>query len=326
MTKEYIEQLFALCTDKKVYIQTHNFPDPDAIASAFGLQQLLLSQGIESTICHEGQIDKLSAKKMLTHCDITMLSKDQFASEMTETDIIIMVDSQKGNGNVTDLIGDEVASIDHHPTFVHIDYQYSDLRITGACASIIAEYYMLLGIVPDERVATALLYGIKMDTLQFTRGVTPFDIKMFDYLFPYTSTELMNALERNNMEFDDLRAYGTAIENVSVYGRTGFTFIDYACPDSMIAIISDFILSLVEIDVAIVASERADGIKFSIRSERDDVDAGVLANEVLGEFGNGGGHSVMAGGFALKEKYAHLGPDPFTTIREKFLENISKYN
>ena len=31
--------------NKHVYIQTHTFPDPDAIASAFGLQQLLLYKG-----------------------------------------------------------------------------------------------------------------------------------------------------------------------------------------------------------------------------------------------------------------------------------------
>ena len=29
-------------THKHVFIQTHNFPDPDAIASAYGLQYLLL--------------------------------------------------------------------------------------------------------------------------------------------------------------------------------------------------------------------------------------------------------------------------------------------
>lgn len=323
-TKESIEQLFALCKDKSIYIQTHNFPDPDAIASAFGLQKLLEIYKIKSTICHEGQIDKLSARKMLDLCNISMLSRDQFSDKMISSDLIIMVDSQKGNGNVTDLVGDEFAVIDHHPVFVKNEYQYSDLRICGACASMIAEYYQILDIKPPQEVATALLYGIKMDTLQFSRGVSAFDIKMFDYLFPFVDKECLAALERNNMEFDDLRAYGNAIEHVSVYERTGFTFIDYACPDPMIAIISDFILSLVEIDIAVVAAERPNGIKFSIRSEKDDIDAGVLANEVLSEFGNGGGHAVMAGGFANKEKIAHLGHDPFNAIREKFLEAIHR--
>ena len=39
-------QLAALCHGKHIYIQTHNFPDPDAIASAFGLQRLLAQHEI----------------------------------------------------------------------------------------------------------------------------------------------------------------------------------------------------------------------------------------------------------------------------------------
>ena len=34
-------QLVELLRGHRTYIQTHNFPDPDAIASAFGLQHFL---------------------------------------------------------------------------------------------------------------------------------------------------------------------------------------------------------------------------------------------------------------------------------------------
>lgn len=325
MAEVNIKELIDLCAGKKVYVQTHNFPDPDAIASAFGLQKLLEKFDVQALICHEGQIDKLSAKKMLDLCGIKMLSRAEFEPEMTETDMIVLVDCQKNNGNTTDLIGDEVAAIDHHPTVVKIDYKYFDLRICGACSSIITEYYRKLGITPDPLVATALLYGIKMDTLQFTRGIIPFDIQMFEYLFPFVDKNILSQLERNNMEFDDLRAYGTAIKNVSVFNKTGFTFIDFPCPDAMIAIISDFILSLVEIEVAVVAAERPNGLKFSIRSERDDVDAGKLAHDVLGRYGNGGGHAVMAGGFVPKDKIADLGPMPFDAFREMFLKELPQF-
>lgn len=325
MANTNIKELLDLCAGKNVYVQTHNFPDPDAIASAFGLQKLLEHFNAKVKICHEGQIDKLSAKKMLDLCGIRMLSRAEFEFEMTEEDMIVLVDCQKNNGNTTDLIGDEVAAIDHHPTVVNIDYKYFDLRICGACSSIIAEYYKVLDITPEPLVATALLYGVKMDTLQFTRGVTPFDIQIFEYLFPYVNNDVMSMLERNNMEFDDLRAYGTAIKNVSVYNKTGFTIIDFPCPDAMIAIISDFILSLVEIEVTVVAAERPNGMKFSIRSERDDVDAGKLAHDVLGKYGNGGGHAVMAGGFIPKENMVDLGPSPFETLREMFLKELPEF-
>ena len=50
-----LQKLLDAIHNDKVYIQTHNFPDPDAIASAYGLQQLLGSQGVVSTICYEGK-------------------------------------------------------------------------------------------------------------------------------------------------------------------------------------------------------------------------------------------------------------------------------
>lgn len=38
-------------------------------------------------------------------------------------------------------VGEEVACIDHHPSFVPMEYRYRDIRPTGACATIIARYY-----------------------------------------------------------------------------------------------------------------------------------------------------------------------------------------
>ena len=78
---ENFMKLIELCRSKKVYIQTHNFPDPDAIASAFGLQALLEHYGISSTLCYHGKIDKINSRKMtdLLHIDIypyTAIEKD----------------------------------------------------------------------------------------------------------------------------------------------------------------------------------------------------------------------------------------------------------
>lgn len=317
-----INRILDICKGKDVYIQTHNFPDPDAIGSAYGLQQLLKHYGVETVICHEGQVDKLSARKLTEKCDIEIFSHEEIKDKLKEGDIIILVDSQKNSGNTTDIIGDEAVCIDHHPTFVEVEYQYKDIRKVGACASIIADYYRQLGITPDSNTATAMLYGIKMDTLQFQRGVTPFDIEIFGYLFEHCDHDKLSDLESNNMEFADLQAYGTAIENISVFDYIGFSYIDYPCPDAMIAILSDFILSLVEVEVVIIYAKRANGYKFSVRSERDDIHAGEIANKVLSKYGNGGGHAVMAGGFVPEDRITDLGNYPMDVIRNDFLAEI----
>lgn len=315
--------LIGILAGHTVYIQTHNFPDPDAIASAFGLQQFLHFHGIQATLCYDGKIDRLSAKKMLDTFGITMYSKNDI-SDMEGKDLIVLIDSQKLNKNVTDLVGDEVACIDHHPTFVPMEYHYQDIRMVGACASLIAEYYVRSGNTLDRNVATALLYGIKMDTLQFTRGVTPLDIEMFGFLFPLCDQEVLADLERNNMEFSDLKAYGEAIERIELYDKIGFSCIPFSCPDALIAILSDFILALIEVEVAVVFSFREDGIKLSVRSEDPDIHAGDLLHEALKGLGSGGGHAVMGGGLIPKENQHKLGRYPEDAIRNLFLDVLSK--
>lgn len=319
-----LSDLVALCQGYPVYIQTHNFPDPDAIASAFGLQKLLAAYGVESRLCYDGKIDKLSASKMLSAFRMEMSPYESLIADMKETDRIICVDTQKHAGNVTDFIGDEVACIDHHPTFVPVEYKYQDIRMTGACATLIAEYYALSGIVPDRDVATALLYGLKMDTLNLTRNVTALDIEMLGYLFPYCDPDTLADLERNNMEFTDLKAYGAAIENIELYDKVGISYVPFTCPAALVAILSDFILALVEVEVAIVASFREDGIKLSVRSEDPEVHAGNLLHKALLGIGNGGGHATMGGGFISKERVPELGNYPQDRIRELFLDVLMK--
>ena len=53
-------QLVELLRGHRTYIQTHNFPDPDAIASAIGLQHFLNYQGNKADICIDGKIKLLS--------------------------------------------------------------------------------------------------------------------------------------------------------------------------------------------------------------------------------------------------------------------------
>ena len=113
-----------------------------------------------------------------------------------------------------------------------------------------------------------------MDTLNLARNVTALDIEMLGYLFPYCDPDTLADLERNNMEFTDLKAYGAAIENIELYDKVGISYVPFTCPAALVAILSDFILALVEVEVAIVASFREDGIKLSVRSEDPEVHAG----------------------------------------------------
>lgn len=316
-------QLVELLKGHKSYIQTHNYPDPDAIASAYGLQCFLKQHGIYAWICYDGEASKLSTKKMFEVFGIEVLPKEKLL-EMTEKDYIVTVDSQKYNANLTDFIGDEVACIDHHPTYVDCEYAYKDVRKAGACATLIAEYFYKTGTQMDASAAAALAYGIKMDTDDFIRGVTDLDIDMFAYVYKMADVDKIETMYNNVLELSDLQAYGAAINNIHIIDGVGFASIPFDCPDALIAIVSDFILSLDVVDVSVIYAIRKDGVKFSVRSERKMIDAGKLVEKALLNYGNGGGHQAMAGGFIPMENLDKISGGLHGMVEKVFMEQVSR--
>ncbi len=321
--------LIEFCRNKRTFIQTHNIPDPDAIGSAYGLKRLFKHYGLSSTICYDGELDRISAAKMMDTFGIEMYSTKELKDVMLGSDSIICVDTQKKAGNITDMTGFEVAVIDHHPEVEYsrtYDYLYKDIRKVGACCSIIASYFKELEVEPSSDVATALLYGIKMDTLQFSRGISDLDIEMFGFLHKYIDEDKMKSIETSGIIFNDLKTYSAAINNIHVFDYLGISYIPFPCPDSLVSMVADFIMSLKEIEVAVVYNVRPDGLKFSVRSEKREVDAGVLVSAALSGLGSGGGHSAMAGGRIPSSRLSDLGPFREHFINDRFMKMLGISN
>lgn len=296
MTK--LDELLNGINREHLYIQTHNFPDPDAIASAYGLQQLLGYHGIHSTICYKGKIDRYSTGKLLEVIGIELLEVNDLSTILTGADEVILVDAQKGNSNVMDIAGDEIICVDHHPQNDRYCYRFSDIRPeVGACSTIIAQYFLENEIPVDWRIATALTYGIRIDTNNLLRDVSRLDMEMLYQLYDKCDYELIHMLENSNLCFEDLMAYSSAISSIQVYDNISFADTGKDCPEALIANVSDFMLALIEVSFSVVYSRRSDGIKLSIRSEKATWDAGKITAEALQGIGSGGGHPSMAAGF-----------------------------
>lgn len=294
MTK--LDELMQVITKDHVYIQMHNYPDQDALASAFGLQVLLADRGIKSTICYNGGIDKHNTLRMIELLHITIYNNSQFA--MDEEDEIILVDGQMGNVNVLNFIGRKIACIDHHPMQDVSEYRFYDIRSgIGACSSLIAYYFIENHIEITKEVATALVYGIKMDTANLSRRASDLDIDMFSLMYKIADKDILYGMESSSLRKNDLLAYQDAISNLRLHGRIGIAKIGDDCSEAIIGSISDFLLTLAEVDFTLVYSYRVGGLKFSVRSESKAVDAGKIIKEALTGIGDGGGHATMAAGF-----------------------------
>lgn len=292
----HLQNLLKKLHNNFIYIQTHNYPDPDALAAAAGLQALLMHYHIKSTICYKGQIEKANTLAMLELLNISISSEAEIS--LKPTDEIILVDCQKGNANVNDFTGNEVGCIDHHKLQKTDYYQYFDIRPEiGSCASIIASYFQEENIPMSSLLATTLMYGIQTDTASLTRGVSQLDIDMFSYLFHQADQGILHRIASSSLTRKDLFSYDNAIRNLEIHDSFGYTNAGDDCPEAIIGTLSDFILTIDEIRLSLVYSRRAGGIKFSIRSESGLYDSANIIKSALTGFGSGGGHAEMAAGF-----------------------------
>lgn len=319
--------LVELVKGQNVYIQMHDFPDPDAIASACGLQALLSWKGIDSKVVYYGNIDKINTKTIVELLDIQLLKVDDIAEECSESNYVITVDGQKGNSNFTDLPGEEVACVDHHPWTSNYTYRFLKHRITGACSSIITKWIMEEHMPITPQLATLLLYGIKMDTRNFMTGVTDLEIEAFSFLNDYADLNMIYELDNSVLELSDLRSYSAAIDNISIIDELGFSYIPFECPDGLIASVAEFILSLSSVKVSVVYSERKNGWKLSVRSVLDDIHCGKLTEQALEGIGSGGGHASMSGGFIPNDSslFQNDGNTARLELRERFFHVYKKF-
>lgn len=305
-----LDRLLGEINREHVYIQTHNFPDPDAIASAYGLQRLLELRGVRATLCYKGRIDRYSTGKLVELMGIELLNVDDLVKVLTDDDEVILVDSQKGNSNIIDITGDEIICIDHHPDNDLFEYRFSDIRPEiGACSTMIAQYFFENNVPMDRNIATALTYGIRIDTNNLNRGVSRLDIEMLYRMYDECDYNIISMLENSILCFEDLVAYSKAISSIEVHEDISFADTGKDCP--VIADISDFMLALKEVTFSVVYSVKDGGIKLSVRSEGTALDAGKVIGKALDGIGNGGGHASMAGGFVpfdadVQEKTALL--------------------
>jgi len=280
----------------EVFLQPHNVPDPDAIASAFALQHLLGRRGVDAIIVYESELEKINSLKMLELFRIDLRMARDVAT-LGREDWTVLVDAQKGNTNVTDLVTEEVAVIDHHEHMGDRDYRFEDIRPeVGACSTIIAEYYSENDEPVPPPIATALVYGILVDTDSLTRGVSDLDIDMFYFLYNKTDIALINELKSNQITRRDLGDYARAFSTVEVYGEIGFLCLDN-CNDSLLGAASDIVTTIQGVNVVVAYALRDTGVKFSIRSIERHIRANELVRFLLDGIGFGGGHAGMAGGF-----------------------------
>ena len=308
----------------RVFIQAHDFPDHDAVSSAFALQFLLEKNGIASHLMYNGSIDRASIQRMIKECGINVSHWQD--TDVTETDIIITIDGCIGEKNMFDVPGQEIAVIDHHDVSAPAGLWFSDVRPEyGATATIMVEYFVEQEVAMPAPVATALHIGLNIDTANLTRGYCSADIEAFSYLHKRSDANLVNVICKNTLEKKDFEEYRKLLSGLEIHRDFAFAYLDECYSKNALGILGDFLVSADEIDVAIVAARIDDKIFLSLRSERIEKNVAILVRGILVErgIGFGGGHAHMAGGVVNDETIIH-DSNAGSLLRDLFIEGCAR--
>jgi nanoRNase/pAp phosphatase (c-di-AMP/oligoRNAs hydrolase) len=305
-------------TRRPVFVQTHDFPDHDAIASAFGMQGVLGLAGVPSRIVYGGDLQRDSLRRMIR--DLGIEAHPAGSVAMGARDAVVIVDGCKGSKNVTDLPGDELAVIDHHEVKSPDNVPFVDIRPgTGACATLIHGYWGDAGASSPAEGATARMIGINMDTALLTRQVSRVDIPAYADLYTRADIRLENSILRNSIQTKDLAFYRHALQNVQITDGVAFCWFPDGCNQNLLGILGDFFISLEEAEFVVLCARNGGMINVSVRNEREGLNASRVVQAALDGIGFGGGHADMAGGI-IREAAGIDGP----LLRSRFLEALNR--
>ncbi|RAW43955.1 bifunctional oligoribonuclease/PAP phosphatase NrnA [Halorubrum sp. 48-1-W] len=276
-------------------VVAHDNPDPDAIGSAVGLARIAESIGVPADPCYGGEIAHQENRAMVNLLDFSLSTVD--GTDLEEYGGIALVDHSRAGINDSLPEGTPVdVVIDHHPPRGPIEGGFVDVRPeVGATSTLIEEYLSQLGIEPDRALATALLYGIRIDTRDFTREVSIADFEAAASLTPHVDESTLDRVESPSVSAETLRVLATAIDRRDVRGSTVASCVGEITDRDALAQAADRLLDLQGIAVTFVYGYMDGVIYGSARSRGTDLDVGELLRDALAQAGSAGGHANMAG-------------------------------
>jgi nanoRNase/pAp phosphatase (c-di-AMP/oligoRNAs hydrolase) len=280
-------------------IVCHNNPDPDCLASALALGRIAAAAGIdERHILYSGDISHQQNRAFVNLLDIDLQPFEVESLQNRQPDsLLAFVDhSIPGENNQVPADTRVDIVIDHHPA-EDIDARFVDHREElGAVATILTEYVRALDITLDTDLATALLFAIRSDTLDFLRGATHAEYDAAGYLHEHADQEMLRELSAPSVTGGTIDAISTAINNRRTKGAVLISHVGRTTERDALPQAVDYLVRLEGVQTAIVFGIVDDAVHISARSPDARVHVGNILNEAFGDVGSGGGHHDVAGG------------------------------
>ena len=188
------------------------------------------------------------------------------------------------------------AVIDHHPVTTGWDADFIDIRPEyGAVSSMMLDYLRAANIKPSVALATALFYGVKVDTQNFQKqNMQVADGNCFRYLFNIANLNLVRKFELTELRRSELRYFRIALNEVKTSKQRAYVHLGRVSTPDILVIIADFFNRVEGFDWVIVSGIHGEKMVVIFRCDGYRKNAGKLAKSSFGAYGPAGGHKEAA--------------------------------
>jgi nanoRNase/pAp phosphatase (c-di-AMP/oligoRNAs hydrolase) len=301
MTKEFDldRALETLRGRQRLLICTHDDPDPDALAAAWGMRQLLERElGCEATVAFDGIIGRAENRAMVRELGIRLRRIE--ALDPSGYDGVVLMDTQPGALNHSAPASLPVlACVDHHaarPSGAPVPWL--DVRPDGECtATIVLEYLRRRDVPLSPELATGILYALKTDTRDLSRGASDRDLQAWNHVSPLADMRALGRIVNPPLAARYFHMLLQALRVARVHGDAVLVQmgpLDY--PDLVAEAADLFVRSKGQ--SWCLCGGTFDGVmRLSLRTEDEAGHAGRLAQALVrSRGGSAGGHGMTAGG------------------------------
>jgi nanoRNase/pAp phosphatase (c-di-AMP/oligoRNAs hydrolase) len=298
----------------RVLILMQDDPDPDAIASALALRCLLGRNKTAAPIATFGTITRPENRAMTRILEIDL---ERIAPEaVREHAMVAMVDTQPSF--FEEPLGEVDLVIDHHPEDTPARAKIKDIRPAyGATATILTEYLRATDVKVTQRLATALLYGIKADTLALERGATRADMEAFAFLHALANHSALRRIERPELPGEALDVLAGGIARRQKVGDVVFSHLGAVAYPELVAQFADFFMQVENVEWSVVSGTVSGELHVSVRNVGYVRGAGDVVSQAFADLGSAGGHRSMAKAvIRLRDWRARVGDTGAEALRQ----------
>ncbi len=276
-------------------ILMYGSPDPDAVASAMALREILTqTQPLAKCVfVATDPVIRYQNAEFIREMKVEIQMLDKV--DLKEFRLIAIVDAQPTFFG--DLLGETKPQIvlDHHPCKTVWHASLADVRPNyGALSTIMTEYLLAARAKIPKRLYTALLYGIRSDTVNFERDASLEDIGAYYLNFLRANRQLIRRIELNQIPEKFLKYFEYAYQHKRRYRDRVICYLGPVESADACVQVADFFLRIINIFYVIIAGIVKDRLVIIFRGDGYRQDCGAIARKAFGQFGTAGGHRSAA--------------------------------